>query len=75
MKHAYPMFVHMVDPDVYLYLVCSFRSRMVEPETVVDACVELSDTEPEDPATFDQPATNSGKGGCISCFITFSLHA
>ena len=48
--------------------------RTIEPETVVDACEELSDTEPEDPVPVDPPASDSGKGGYISCSITFSLH-
>ena len=52
-----------------------FRFRTVEPETVEDVCVDLSDSELEDPATVDLPASDSGKGGYISYFITFSLLA
>ena len=62
-------------PDVYLFLVCAFRSRTVEPKTVEDVCVDLSEPEQEDPATVDLPASDSGKGGYISYSITFSLLA
>ena len=48
---------------------------MIEPETVEDGCEELSDTEPEDLAPVDLPASDSGKGGYISYSITFSLLA
>ena len=49
--------------------------RTLEPEAVVDTYEELSDTEPEDPAPVDPPASDSGKGGYISYSITFSLLA
>ena len=40
----------------------SFRFRTIEPETVEDVCVDLSEPEQEDPATVDLPACDSGKG-------------
>ena len=53
----------------------SFRFRTIEPETVEDTCVDLSDTEPEDHAPVDLPASDSGKGAYISYSITFNLLA
>ena len=49
--------------------------HILEPEPTVDTYEELSDTEPEDPAPVDPPASDSGKGGYISYSITFSLPA
>ena len=75
MNHAYPMFVHEL---ILLFIsssFVSFRFRMIEPETVEDVCVDLSETESEEPAAVELPASDLGKGGYISYFITFSLHA
>ena len=60
--------------DVYL---CAFPCRYLtlEPETAEETFVEISDTEPEDPATSAPSTDYPGKGVYISFFIALSLLA
>ena len=57
--------------DVYL---CVFPCRYLTlaPETAEETFVEISDTEPEDPATSAPSTDYPGKGVYISFFIAFS---
>ena len=68
------MFVHELLLLFICFLFVPFRFCTVEPESVEDVCEDQTNTEPEDPATV-LPASDSGKGGYISYFITFSLLA